>query len=523
MIRPRSIRARLSLVFALFLLLVVGVGLFGINRISILNEASAEIRGHWLRAAPILGELNNLISDARAAEAASLIANETADAVTQRAELAALELALRKTRLAYEQTYQDASEKALYSRFLAQWDTYRRAADQVLAQVTDGRRLDAIELFRTGSHEAFIAASNTLAAMVQHNVDGARLSTEREADVYRMSRNLILGAILLAAIFLVTAIMFITRSISDPLLDLAQRMHRLAANETGVAVEGAARADEIGEMARAVLVFRDNAVKLIESRQALSEQTATLREALDAERRLTTQQQNFVSMTSHEFRTPLTIIDSHAQRLIRMKDRLEPEQLAVRARGIRGAVTRMTNLMDSLFNTSRVFDGDVRLQRAQVDLVLLSRQACQMHRELAPNAQLRESYGEPVIEITGDPRLLFQMISNLLSNAIKYSPPASPVEIAVTAIGADARITVSDRGIGIPMKDRGHLFERYFRGSNVSDIAGTGVGLYLVDMVASLHGGRACIDPDVMQGSRFSVVLPLKQPAAAAALATQPA
>ena len=194
----------------------------------------------------------------------------------------------------------------------------------------------------------------------------------------------------------------------------------------------------------------------------------------------------------------------------------------MRARGIRGAVTRMTNLMDSLFNTSRVFDGDVRLQRAQVDLVLLSRQACQMHRELAPNAQLRESYGEPVIEITGDPRLLFQMISNLLSNAIKYSPPASPIEIAVTAIGADAHVTVSDRGIGIPMKDRGHLFERYFRGSNVSDIAGTGVGLYLVDMVASLHGGRACIDPDEMQGSRFSVVLPLKQ-SAAAALATQPA
>ena len=516
MIRPRSIRARLSLVFALFLLLVVGVGLFGINRLSILNEASAEIRGHWLRAAPILGELNNLISDARAAEAASLIANEPADMLAQRAELAALELALRKTRLAYEQTFQDANEKALYARFLAQWGVYRRAADQVIAQVADARRREASELFRAGSRDAFNSASNTLAAMVQHNVDGARLATEREADVYRMSRMLILGAILLAAVCLVAAIIFITRSISDPLLDLAQRMHRLAADETQVAIEGAARGDEIGEMARAVLVFRDNAVKLIKSRQALSEQAATLREALDAERRLTTQQQNFVSMTSHEFRTPLTIIDSHAQRLIRMKERLEPEQLALRARGIRGAVTRMTNLMDSLFNTSRVFDGDVRLQRAQVDLVLLSRQACQMHRELAPNAQLRESYVEAVVEITGDPRLLFQMISNLLSNAIKYSPPASPIEISVASVGADAHISVSDRGIGIPMKDRSHLFERYFRGSNVSDIAGTGVGLYLVDMVACLHGGRAGIDPAAAPGTRFSVVLPLRQPTAAA-------
>ena len=261
-------------------------------------------------------------------------------------------------------------------------------------------------------------------------------------------------------------------------------------------------------MARAVLVFRDNAVKLVLSQEALSAQAETLREALAAERRLTTQQQNFVSMTSHEFRTPLTIIDSHAQRLIRMKERLAPEQLAERARGIRGAVTRMTSLIDSLLNTSRVFDGDVRLQREEVDLIGLGRQACQMHREVVPTALLREDYRAPTLRITGDPRLLFQAISNLVSNAIKYSPPGNPIDVGIADSGEQVLIVVSDVGIGIPDKDRAHLFERYFRGSNVSDIAGTGVGLYLVDMVARLHGGHAAVECPESGGSRFTLVLP---------------
>ena len=510
--KPNSIRARLSLVFALFLFLVSGVGLFGINRLSTLNEASVEIRGHWLRAAPLLGELNNLISDFRAAEANSLIAIEAQDLSAAGGDLGGLSKALQRTQFLYESIDKDDAEMALYRRFIAQWEGYRAVADRGIALAAEGRHREAVAFYRTTSLEAFNAASATLASLVDHNVEGARLATERETDVYHVSRTLILVAILFAALSLVAAIVYITRSISDPLLDLTGRMHRLADNETSIDIHGAARSDEIGEMARAVLVFRDNAVKLVQSELTLRQQADALRAALDAERRLTTQQQNFVSMTSHEFRTPLTIIDSHAQRMIRMKERLPPAQLAERAGGIRAAVTRMTSLIDSLLNTSRVFDGDVGLRREVFELVGLIRQACQMHREVAPGAMLLDKYRENSISMGGDPRLVYQAVSNLISNAIKYSPPASPIDIEVTMEHGEARIVVTDCGIGIPDKDRTHLFERYFRGSNVSEIAGTGVGLYLVAMVAKLHGGSVRADGVEGGGSRFTLMLPLFDP-----------
>ena len=517
MFKARSIRVRLSLVFALFLLLVMGVGLFSINRLGTLNQASGEIRSHWLSAAPVLGELNNLVSDFRAAETSSLISLEAQDADAVQREFANLALAVQKTRAAYEGMPKDAPEQQLYGRFSGQWEAYRRSAAQVVALAGAARRNEAVAIHKSASREAFNATSATLALLVEHNVEGARLATERETAIYRASRALIIGAIACAALCLAGAIFYITRSISDPLLDLADRMHRLAANQTDLEIHGAARGDEIGEMARAVQVFRNNAIDLVQSQEALSTQARTLREALDAERRLTTQQQNFVSMTSHEFRTPLTIIDSHAQRLIRMKDRLEPDALAERARGIRAAVTRMTSLIDSLLNTSRVFDGDVRLHREDVDLGGVVRQACQMHREVAPGALLNESGVSAQIPITGDPRLLFQAVSNLISNAVKYSAPGSPIDVVAGRVEDTVRVSVSDHGIGIPAKDRAHLFERYFRGSNVSDIAGTGVGLYLVDMVARLHGGSVAVDSAERGGSCFTLNLPAANMPATAA------
>jgi signal transduction histidine kinase len=109
----------------------------------------------------------------------------------------------------------------------------------------------------------------------------------------------------------------------------------------------------------------------------------------------------------------------------------------------------------------------------------------------------------------GDPKLLFHAFSNLISNAIKFSPPSSPTEVRAREEAGWLVVQVRDQGIGIPERDRVRLFERYFRGSNATSIAGTGVGLHLVSMVVELHRGEVYAESLEGVGSRFVVRLPI--------------
>jgi signal transduction histidine kinase len=250
------------------------------------------------------------------------------------------------------------------------------------------------------------------------------------------------------------------------------------------------------------------------SQRVLAQQASMLEEKLAQEQHLALLQRNFVSMASHEFRTPLTIIDGHAQRLIKLKDRVATDEISERAGKVRGAVLRITHLIDNLLNTSRLFDGGGRLyfRPEKIDLALLLHEVIQLHREIAPGSQIKEKWGTAPLHMMGDPKLLFQVFSNLLSNAIKYSPNGGLIEISAETHPQDVVVAIEDHGIGIPEKDLDQLFERYHRGSNVSGIVGTGVGLYLVKMVVDLHGGSVAVDSREGQGSRFTLRLPLKPP-----------
>jgi hypothetical protein len=111
--------------------------------------------------------------------------------------------------------------------------------------------------------------------------------------------------------------------------------------------------------------------------------------------------------------------------------------------------------------------------------------------------------------MVGDPKLLSQVFDNLLSNALKYSPGAGVAKITSGIEDGRLVVAVEDYGIGIPAGDIDRLFERYFRGSNVSGIVGTGVGLNLVKMVVDLHGGDILVESTEGKGSRFTVRLPV--------------
>jgi two-component system, OmpR family, sensor kinase len=137
-----------------------------------------------------------------------------------------------------------------------------------------------------------------------------------------------------------------------------------------------------------------------------------------------------------------------------------------------------------------------------------------LHRDMVPAAQIVECFVDMPLPISGDAKLLFQAFSNLLSNAVKYSTDGGGIEVVAERTGAEAIVSITDHGIGIPPNDLERLFERYHRGSNVSGIVGTGVGLYLVKMVVDRHGGRVMVQSREGEGSCFTIHLPLAHAAA---------
>lgn len=508
--RTRSIGARLFLVFLFLFVLVVVLGIFSLGSLRYFNGASSQVRDRSLPSTRVLGDLNNLTSDFRTAEAASLLASNAAELSASEQEMAELDRGISAVQLAYKQIPHDATENALYTQFADKWNEYRSIVRKIQSLSPGSERVGAIGLYKTASKSAYDSASDTLGLLTDRNVASAREASFRADAAYGRASLVIVLTIVFVGLLAAGAMTYVRRSISVPLLDLVDRMLRLAANETGVEIEGTARHDEIGEMARAVVVFRDNAIELVASRHGLTQQALMLQEKLAEEQRLMLLQRNFVSMASHEFRTPLTIIDAHAQRLISMRERLGAEELAERARKIRSAVLRMTHLIHNLIDSVRVIDGDVQLyfHPTTMDLAALLHEVCQLQREITPRAQILENIETEPLSIVGDAKLLFQVFSNLLSNAVKYSPGAELIKVAVNSVDAAVLVTVEDYGIGIPEADRGRLFERYYRGSNAAGIVGTGVGLYFVKMVVELHGGDISVESEEGGGSRFNVRLP---------------
>jgi two-component system, OmpR family, sensor kinase len=511
MTRTHSIGFRFSTVFLLVLLVVVVLGAFSIWRLTDYYTFSAEIQDRFFRSTQYIGDLNNFTSDFRAAEGTGLLAAGPAQMAANENEREELDRRITLAQHSYEHIYHDKGEAALYAKFQAQWLAYRDSADQVLALSSSGHRPAAVVMYMTNSRSAYDAASDTLGELTDLNVANAQRAAKRAGLAYREQRELTAVAVGFAGLFVVGGLLYMRRVIAEPLLDLARCMRRLAGNDTDVAIHGVERRDEIGEMARAVKVFRDNLIDLAIHQRALADQASLLAEKLAAEQRLTQLQRNFVSMASHEFRTPLTIIDGHAQRLINAKGRLAPDNVAERAGRIRSAVLRITSVIDNMIDSSRLLEGDAELyfHPTEIDLRALLGEVCRLHREVVPSADIVTYIGTQPLPVMADRKLLFQAFSNLLSNAIKYSPEGGQIKIHARPSAGQIVVVIEDQGVGIPEKDIERLFERYFRGSNVSGIVGTGVGLYLVKTVVDLHGGSIAVESREGRGSTFTVRLPL--------------
>ncbi len=251
----------------------------------------------------------------------------------------------------------------------------------------------------------------------------------------------------------------------------------------------------------------------VEMALARSQAEADIRRALEKEKELGELKSRFVSMVSHEFRTPMATILFSAGLLENYGNKWSEEKKVTHLHRIQAAVKQMTDLLDSVLTIGQVEANKLEFNPAAIDV----EKFCS---SLAEDAQLLAGEKHEISfssqgNCTGalmDEKLLRHIFSNLLSNAVKYSPKGGTVKFELTCepSGQVAIFRVRDEGIGIPPQDRERLFETFHRAANVGNISGTGLGLAIVKRSVELHGGEISFDSEVGVGTTFTVTLPLR-------------
>lgn len=235
-----------------------------------------------------------------------------------------------------------------------------------------------------------------------------------------------------------------------------------------------------------------------------------MQKALGREKELSELKSNFVSLVSHEFRTPLGIIQSSAELLRDFHQRMPANEREEQLESITRNTRRMAGMMEEILVLSRLDAGKLDFHpevldftsfcRRVVDEVLsATNRRCPIELSLKPLPARAQA----------DERLLGHIFTNLLNNAVKYSEPGATVRFSVSQDGLDVVCTVRDQGIGIPEIDRQQIFNAFHRGSNVGTRPGTGLGLLLVKRCTDLHGGKLEVHSRVAEGTTVTVRLPV--------------
>ena len=340
-----------------------------------------------------------------------------------------------------------------------------------------------------------------------------------------------LGLLISSLIAVALAVVSVNRrTILDPLQQLLGAINKTGDGSSYQKVE-IDREDEIADVIhaydnlmhvldqkeQALAAHRNMLEDMVRDRTLVIErQAAELEEALEQEKRLSALQRSFVSMASHEFRTPLAIIDGNAPRMEKRFNKMTEDDISTRIKKIRKAVKRMASLMESTLDAAKMEAGTIEITPVPTDVRSLLTECCEAQREIAAKYKIvLNETGLPDC-IIADPKALTQVFSNLLSNAIKYSPDADRIEIRSWQDANDVFISVRDYGLGMDEDDLKKLFIRYFRAKTSVGIAGTGIGLNLVKMLVEGHEGEITVTSVEKEGSEFIIRLPKAGPVSVA-------
>ena len=238
---------------------------------------------------------------------------------------------------------------------------------------------------------------------------------------------------------------------------------------------------------------------------------AEIRKSLAREKELRELKSGFISMASHEFRNPLSSILLCVQNLRENSLELDPTNREFYLQSIQDSALTMNSLLEDILVLSKTESDKQTLKLEPIELRLFCQNIIRKLASIYANQTVNFEYRLAVDIVNLDRVTLSHILNNLLSNALKYSPEKTAVNLIIAAQiePPGIKIEVSDRGIGIPQESQKHLFESFYRASNVSSFPGTGLGMSIVKKTVDLYQGSMTVDSQVGQGTKIIVYLPI--------------
>ena len=319
--------------------------------------------------------------------------------------------------------------------------------------------------------------------------------------------------IIIGSVFSALSIAFyvLASMISSPLKDLKNKTEGLKNKEYGkVEVSSNYSIKEVESLANSIDELSESLQREKENNEMLLD---NLERSLNTEKHIGELKSHFVSMASHQFRTPLAIIQSNSELLAMIvnngKADSQQEKLIKSSDRIGKEISRMTQLMDDVLILGKIGSGHLQAEPKELDLVELITDIKAHSSSIQPDGRKldMEILGDSV-KVRLDEKLIQHVIENLVSNAFKYSTCKNP-KLILTYKQKTVSILVEDDGLGIPENEIENLFQPFHRADNVADIPGTGLGLAIAKEYTELNGGNIQVESKENTGTKFIVTFPL--------------
>ncbi|WP_121809470.1 PAS domain-containing sensor histidine kinase [Mucilaginibacter kameinonensis] len=256
-------------------------------------------------------------------------------------------------------------------------------------------------------------------------------------------------------------------------------------------------------------VVEERTLSLKQSVRELQKAKEEVSQSLEKEKELGQLKSRFVSMASHEFRTPLSAVQLSASLIDKYAEPLHSPQIGKHVNKIKNAVGNLTTILNDFLSLEKLEAGRVEPSYTSFDIVKLAEEITEEMQLMAKqNQNILYQHTGTTSMVQLDTNLLKNCIINLITNAIKYSGENSFIEFNTEINESGCSVTIKDNGIGIPESDQKHLFEAFFRAHNTGNIPGTGLGLNIVARYAALMNGRVDFESNVNEGTSFTISFP---------------